>query len=251
MKEFPCDACGACCKHIGITLRAQAKLEGSFAKAIAEFPYKLVGDMCEKFDVATNKCTVYETRPLLCNVNALRDAIVPNMPVNLWHILNKNGCKTLKRKEKMLDDINKTTTKKAPWYAIIDTLGVIIKSSDLDYLERLRTAMVAHPSEITEEDEIELGDDLNLEFNGKLRIVDIANVPSVAGRYYNLVQKDTLATITAFCEYKEIDGKSVLGFRVQNKNEMLFLKNTECDYGKVPLKHLFDWTILADSLIVS
>ena len=53
---FTCDKCGACCRHLRL-----------FGK-----PYEwLVEDStgaCRYFDPATNLCTIYPIRPLICNV---------------------------------------------------------------------------------------------------------------------------------------------------------------------------------------
>lgn len=52
--SFPCNACGACCKQIGLN------------EAMKHFNR---GDgICRHFDDTTNLCTIYEHRPLICRV---------------------------------------------------------------------------------------------------------------------------------------------------------------------------------------
>ena len=90
---FECTSCGLCCKQIG-------KIVGSIApfpwmqKATDEFPYEAREDgSCEKLE--DNRCTVYDNRPLLCDVNRMGDE--PEMPVDkeTWFNMNYIGCKQL------------------------------------------------------------------------------------------------------------------------------------------------------------
>ena len=54
--NFPCNACGACCRHVN---------------GIATLDR---GDgVCTYFDEKTNLCTTYESRPLVCNVDKMYD----------------------------------------------------------------------------------------------------------------------------------------------------------------------------------
>ncbi len=58
--KFMCSGCGECCKRIGkLTKEQRIKLD---------FPYEpKVDGSCEKLG-EDGKCTIYETRPLICNV---------------------------------------------------------------------------------------------------------------------------------------------------------------------------------------
>ncbi len=60
--KFPCTSCGLCCKKVGRLLAS-----GIDNQEVKEFPYKaLENGTCEMY--IDNKCSVYETRPNLCNV---------------------------------------------------------------------------------------------------------------------------------------------------------------------------------------
>jgi Fe-S-cluster containining protein len=59
-----------------------------------DFPYKAKENgHCEK--LIDNRCSVYDDRPLLCNVERLADET--NMPMNktTWYAMNYAGCNTL------------------------------------------------------------------------------------------------------------------------------------------------------------
>lgn len=43
---------------------------------------------------ADNRCAIYETRPAICRVDALRPA---NVPVVTWHSLNEEACADLQK----------------------------------------------------------------------------------------------------------------------------------------------------------
>jgi Fe-S-cluster containining protein len=53
--------------------------------------------VCELFDEATKLCTVYEERPLLCNVDKAYSEYFKNLiSLEEYHTANYNACKLLK-----------------------------------------------------------------------------------------------------------------------------------------------------------
>lgn len=70
--RFPCTGCGACCAKVGLVLEVPRELyHPIYAAAIDEFPYKaLENGACEMLD-ENNRCTVYETRPAICNIDTM------------------------------------------------------------------------------------------------------------------------------------------------------------------------------------
>lgn len=61
MVKFGCTKCGACCKRIKKTVE-----DNNISKA--DFPYKFTSKgACTM--LKDRKCTVYENRPLICNVD--------------------------------------------------------------------------------------------------------------------------------------------------------------------------------------
>lgn len=59
MSKFPCTKCGACCRSLGAV---------PINKEL--FPYTTINGVCEKL-TANNTCSVYENRPLVCNIDAI------------------------------------------------------------------------------------------------------------------------------------------------------------------------------------
>ena len=95
MTDFPCTGCGLCCRNIQNALTWDAPKW--MKPAIAAFPYKVMPDgSCEM--MVGNQCSVYEDRPLLCNLE--RQAEELDMPMNRqeWFDMNVKGCHTLQWK---------------------------------------------------------------------------------------------------------------------------------------------------------
>lgn len=54
LTPFPCTACGLCCKRVGQSEQTEWLNRGD--------------GTCRYYDDATQLCTIYETRPLVCRV---------------------------------------------------------------------------------------------------------------------------------------------------------------------------------------
>jgi Fe-S-cluster containining protein len=94
MDKFECTSCGLCCKKIGKILKYGAPFD-YLKKATREFPYKANEDgSCEKLD-KDNKCSVYDDRPLLCDISRLGDEPYMPMSKEVWYEMNYKGCETL------------------------------------------------------------------------------------------------------------------------------------------------------------
>jgi len=71
--SFACTACGLCCKTIGKVIENGKKIKNqtAFEQVFIDFPYEAREDgSCEKLD-ENGLCTVYENRPLVCNVEKM------------------------------------------------------------------------------------------------------------------------------------------------------------------------------------
>lgn len=82
MITFPCTKCGICCQNIqGID--ALAKLDR--------------GDgCCIHYDTENRLCTIYEERPLLCNIELAYEKIFKkSMSKKDFHLLNAKACNEL------------------------------------------------------------------------------------------------------------------------------------------------------------
>ena len=74
--------------------------DSPIGEAIDSFPYAVdKNGVCEKF--LDNKCSVYENRPLLCNVEKL--AVLKGFDKNHWYRINAIACNFLIR-QAGLDD---------------------------------------------------------------------------------------------------------------------------------------------------
>lgn len=58
---FPCNGCGACCRRIDLKV---------FEANGIDFPFEVNNGRCEKL-TEDNKCSVYESRPDICNIDKM------------------------------------------------------------------------------------------------------------------------------------------------------------------------------------
>jgi len=100
--EFPCTGCGVCCQKIRDTLNNAEDMKSLSVlyKALKEFPYEPNEDgSCSMLE--DNRCSVYEDRPLLCNIKKLGE--VSGYHQTTWYSLNAISCNIL-IKEAGLDE---------------------------------------------------------------------------------------------------------------------------------------------------
>jgi Fe-S-cluster containining protein len=64
LMTFPCIGCGACCRRVG-------SIQKFPEDHPLHFPYKNTNGVCE--NLVDNQCKVYNDRPLVCNVEKLRE----------------------------------------------------------------------------------------------------------------------------------------------------------------------------------
>ena len=84
--SFGCIECGLCCVHLPTWM----------LPAIEQFPYETdENGQCEKLD--GTRCSVYENRPLLCNLEQIDEELNTNMTKAEWYGLNAQGCNILLR----------------------------------------------------------------------------------------------------------------------------------------------------------
>lgn len=84
---FPCDKCGLCC---------QAVRRNPIYEELDR------GDgTCRYFDDASRLCTIYERRPLLCNIDGFYDKYLSKtMSRTEYYRMNLGVCEALKRETK-------------------------------------------------------------------------------------------------------------------------------------------------------
>lgn len=85
-KTFQCDMCGCCCQSVGSSVL---------------YKYLDRGDgTCRYYEDETHKCSIYATRPLLCNIDAYYDKYVSGkMSRSEFHELNHIHCSQLKKRK--------------------------------------------------------------------------------------------------------------------------------------------------------
>ena len=81
--NFPCDSCGLCCRKVAL---------------IKELKHLDRGDgVCIHLEEKTNRCMIYENRPLLCNIRRSFQEIYASMySWDEFVQLNAEGCEKLK-----------------------------------------------------------------------------------------------------------------------------------------------------------
>lgn len=79
---FPCDKCGLCCEHLANSPMYRDLDDGS--------------GTCRYFDRQTRLCTIYEHRPLKCNINAGYVFFQDQMSYETYIQMNLNACQKLK-----------------------------------------------------------------------------------------------------------------------------------------------------------
>ena len=86
--KFPCTKCGCCCHRIDKVFEAIGSND-------LVFPYKWdATGKCEK--LIDNMCSIYETRPLICNIKAMQKLLHINR--HDFYKINAEAC------NKMMDE---------------------------------------------------------------------------------------------------------------------------------------------------
>lgn len=84
--SFPCTGCGACCRRVGSKL----ELLQEFG-----FPYKPLEDgSCEMLD--NDRCSVYEDRPFICNVDKIGEYFPDKKE---FYLDNIRACNTMQEED--------------------------------------------------------------------------------------------------------------------------------------------------------
>ena len=93
MKEFPCTKCGLCCKQLGSVLSNPQNLPTVFQDLLSFFPYIPNEDgSCPKLD-SDNNCSVYNNRPIICNINLMGRLL--NQNNSQWYSIQAQNCNKL------------------------------------------------------------------------------------------------------------------------------------------------------------
>jgi Fe-S-cluster containining protein len=98
MEDFPCTGCSLCCRSLSFIIQTakQGNPESVFYKAAKAFPYSWDESGCCVM-LKNNLCSVYDNRPLLCNVKQLGSlyAAETGMALSDVYSLNARICNSL------------------------------------------------------------------------------------------------------------------------------------------------------------
>jgi len=84
MIDFPCTECGECCRHVGTILSKTDIPDTPIGRLFRDFPYGVNEEgYCEM--LIDGKCSVYENRPLVCNIKQMNKYFYNN---SAEHYLN-------------------------------------------------------------------------------------------------------------------------------------------------------------------
>lgn len=88
--DFPCTGCGECCRKVGAVLANRALDDTPLGKLLKIFPYKANEQgHCEM--LVDGKCSVYENRPLICNVRRMTEVFYSADPAG-HYIASAQAC---------------------------------------------------------------------------------------------------------------------------------------------------------------
>ena len=138
-----------------------------------------------------------------------------------------------------------------PIYCLVDIRGNIVKHGSFDYIVRLKDILTAPVFDVSEADEIYFGEDLQLEFTGKLRIINVTDRSVLkVGNYYALHNFDT-NDVTVGYYYNNPDsldenGTEGFGFNTADGNSFLPIYDLKEDTGIIPLTFLLNVPIIND-----
>lgn len=91
---FPCTQCGACCRRIDKAVESISELMDTKPGSPYHFPYQWdASGKCENL-TDDNLCRVYDTRPLICNIDAMASmsGLITKKGLKNWYQLNADAC---------------------------------------------------------------------------------------------------------------------------------------------------------------
>ena len=93
---FNCTSCGQCCKRLGEILEAYQNMPSNQILKLAadDFPHRAIDGVCEK--LVDNQCSIYNDRPLLCNIKGLYEKY-PMLASSEkdWYLANMLACNAM------------------------------------------------------------------------------------------------------------------------------------------------------------
>jgi len=97
---FNCTSCGLCCKNIQNVYDNSVRISEEVNNKNIVFPYTHIDGVCEK--LIDNKCSIYKTRPMICNVDAMSEILRFNK--GAFYKLNAKICNELIKENNLPDE---------------------------------------------------------------------------------------------------------------------------------------------------
>ena len=92
MTDFPCTQCGQCCRHISSIL-SYSNFPIVIQDLVNRFPYEVNEDGSCSMLTEDGTCSVYENRPIMCNINLMGQLLNQSQPD--WHRQQADVCNKL------------------------------------------------------------------------------------------------------------------------------------------------------------
>lgn len=98
MNKINCTMCGKCCMQVDKVIESLPVIANIIGIENANFPYSHKNGVCEKLDIKTNLCMVYDNRPIICNIQKTSELISKKTGQSTADILNytQNVCEYMK-----------------------------------------------------------------------------------------------------------------------------------------------------------
>lgn len=81
---FKCNKCGACCRSVGQSVLGEELALGS--------------GICKYLDQNTNLCTIYDNRPILCNIDKYyHEYLMDSITIEDFYEQNHQACNKLRK----------------------------------------------------------------------------------------------------------------------------------------------------------
>ena len=97
-KTFPCSGCGACCRRISKAVE-NLGVAATDINSDLYFPYTWDNNGVCKMLGEDNKCMVYETRPLMCNID--KYMLSRGIDKEYFYSINAMACNIMMGEDKL------------------------------------------------------------------------------------------------------------------------------------------------------
>lgn len=100
--QFKCSQCGLCCRYVKAILDNPKAAQEPYRSLIEQFPFTYFEDgSCEM--LIDNKCSIYEDRPLLCNVERIYETYFSEMDKGAFYKEQNEYCNAMIKKAGLPD----------------------------------------------------------------------------------------------------------------------------------------------------